>query len=185
MLSNILDYKEGKTTVLAVGGSLGARSINEAIAKHLDAFEKNDLQLIWQTGKTDSQKWKEVGQGKNNLWVNEFITQMNMAYAAADIVISRAGAMAIAELCVVQKPVLFVPFPFAAEDHQTVNAQHLVEKGAALFIKDNEALDKVVPMIVELAKSKETQQALKENISKYAVLDADQQIATKILESIK
>jgi UDP-N-acetylglucosamine--N-acetylmuramyl-(pentapeptide) pyrophosphoryl-undecaprenol N-acetylglucosamine transferase len=177
--------KEGKTTVLAVGGSLGARSINEAIAKHMDAFEKNDLQLIWQTGKADSQKWKEVAQGKSFLWVNEFITQMNMAYAAADIVISRAGAMAIAELCVVQKPVLFVPFPFAAEDHQTVNAQHLVEKGAALYIKDNEALDKVVPMIVELAKSKETQQALKENISKYAVLDADQQIASKILESLK
>jgi UDP-N-acetylglucosamine--N-acetylmuramyl-(pentapeptide) pyrophosphoryl-undecaprenol N-acetylglucosamine transferase len=179
------ELHEGKTTVLAVGGSLGASSINKAIAKYLDAFEKNDLQLIWQTGKTDSQKWKEVGQGKNNLWVNEFITQMNMAYAAADIVISRAGAMAIAELCVVQKPVLFVPFPFAAEDHQTVNAQHLVEKGAALFIKDNEALDKVVPMIIELAKSKETQQALIENISKYAVLDADQQIATKILESLK
>jgi UDP-N-acetylglucosamine--N-acetylmuramyl-(pentapeptide) pyrophosphoryl-undecaprenol N-acetylglucosamine transferase len=177
--------QEGKTTVLAVGGSLGARSINEAIAKHMDAFEKNDLQLIWQTGKTDSQKWQEVAQGKSFLWVNEFITQMNMAYAAADIVISRAGAMAIAELCVVQKPVLFVPFPFAAEDHQTVNAQHLVEKGAALYIKDNEALDKVVPMIVELAKSKETQQALKENISKYAVLDADQQIASKILESLK
>jgi UDP-N-acetylglucosamine--N-acetylmuramyl-(pentapeptide) pyrophosphoryl-undecaprenol N-acetylglucosamine transferase len=177
--------QEGKTTVLAVGGSLGARSINEAIAKHMDAFEKNDLQLIWQTGKTDSQKWQEVAQGKSFLWVNEFITQMNMAYAAADIVISRAGAMAIAELCVVQKPVLFVPFPFAAEDHQTVNAQHLVEKGAALYIKDKEALDKVVPMIVELAKSKETQQALKENISKYAVLDADQQIAIKILESLK
>ncbi|MDQ3550172.1 MAG: undecaprenyldiphospho-muramoylpentapeptide beta-N-acetylglucosaminyltransferase [Bacteroidota bacterium] len=178
-------FHEGKTSVLAVGGSLGARSINEAIAKHLDAFENNNLQLIWQTGKTDSQKWKEIAQGKSNLWVNEFITQMNMAYAAADIVISRAGAMAIAELCVVQKPVLFVPFPFAAEDHQTVNAQHLVERGAALSIKDSEALDKVVPMIVELAKSKETQQALKDNISKYGVLDADRQIANQILESIK
>ena len=109
---------------------------------------------------------------------------METAYAAADIVISRAGAMAKAELCVVKKPVLFVPFPFAAEDHQTVNAMNLVEKHAALMVKDSEAIDKVVPTIIELAKSEQEQNELKGNIGKYAVVNADEHIAKEILKSI-
>lgn len=174
----------GKKTLLVVGGSLGARSINEAIAKGLNDLVQNDLQIIWQTGKTDANKWKEAAKGQSFVWVNDFITEMEKGYAAADIVISRAGAMAKAELCVVKRPVLFVPFPFAAEDHQTVNAMNLVEKHAALMVKDSEAINKVVPTIIELAKNEQEQNELKENIGKYAVVNADEMIAKEILKSI-
>ena len=112
-----------RKTVLVIGGSLGAKSINEAIYKDLDDLLNNNLQLIWQTGKPYAAKARERATNRANVWVNDFIHQMEYAYSAADIVISRAGAMAIAELCVVEKPVLFVPYPFAAEDHQTVNAK--------------------------------------------------------------
>ena len=91
-------------------------------------FKAHNLQLIWQTGKTTAAEYKEKAKGQQNIWVDDFITQMEMAYAAADIVISRAGAMAVTELCVARKPVIFVPFPYAAEDHQTVNAQTLVKQ---------------------------------------------------------
>jgi len=174
----------GKKTLLIVGGSLGARSINEAIAKGLNDLVQSGLQIIWQTGKTDADKWKEAAQGQLSVWVNDFITEMEKGYAAADIVISRAGAMAKAELCVVKKPVLFVPFPFAAEDHQTVNAMNLVEKHAALMVKDNEAMDKLVPTIIELAKNEKQQAELKENIGKYAVVNASDVIANQIIESL-
>lgn len=174
-----------RKTLLIVGGSLGARSINEAIAKGLDKLVKEGLQVIWQTGKTDAAKWKALAANQPGIWVNEFITEMENAYAAADIVVSRAGAMAIAELCVVKKPVLFVPFPFAAEDHQTVNAMNLVKKDAALMIKDNEAIDKVVPAIIELSKDAQRQQELKENIGRYAILRADEDIAREIIKSLE
>jgi len=176
--------QHGKKTLLVVGGSLGARSINEAIAKGLKDLVLNGLQLIWQTGKIDSNKWKEAAKDQPSVWVNEFITEMEMGYAAADMVISRAGAMAKAELCVVKKPVLFVPFPFAAEDHQTVNAMNLVEKNAALMVKDNEAINQLVPTIIELSKNDRKQNELKENIGKYAVVNADDHISREILKSI-
>lgn len=174
-----------KRTVLVVGGSLGARSINEAIAKHLDDFSTNGLQLIWQTGKTDASKWKELAGGRTGVWVNEFINGMEYAYAAADIVISRAGAMAIAELCVVKKPVIFVPYPYAAEDHQTVNAMNLVRKDAALMVKDSEAFEKVIPVLLELANNEDKQKQLIENIGKYAIKNADERVASEILNTIK
>jgi len=173
-----------KKTLLVVGGSLGARSINEAIAKGLNELLQNDFQIIWQTGKTDAIRWKEAAKGQPSVWVNDFITEMEKGYAAADMVISRAGAMAKAELCVVKKPVLFVPFPFAAEDHQTVNAMNLVEKHAALMVKDNEAIDKLVPTIIELAKNKQQQNELKENIGKHAIVNADEYIAMEILKAL-
>jgi UDP-N-acetylglucosamine--N-acetylmuramyl-(pentapeptide) pyrophosphoryl-undecaprenol N-acetylglucosamine transferase len=175
----------GQKTVLAVGGSLGARSINEALANRLDELNRAGLQLIWQTGKTDAAKWKEKAAGKDSVWVNEFITEMEKGYAAADIVVSRAGAMAIAELCIVKKPVLFVPYPFAAEDHQTVNAMNLVNKQAALMVKDSEAIDQVVPMIIALAGNEQKQTDLKNNIAKYAVENADERIAKEVLQSIE
>ena len=176
---------EDKKTVFVVGGSLGARSINEAIDKHLDELLNAGLQLIWQTGKPYAAKAKERTKGKVSVWVNEFITQMEYAYAAADMVVSRAGAMAIAELGVVKKPVLFVPYPFAAEDHQTVNAKDLVNKHAALMVKDSEALDKVVPMILELSKNENKQNELKQNIGRLGVTDADKRIAEEILKMIQ
>ena len=173
-----------KKTVLSVGGSLGAKSINEALHKNLQLFVENNLQLIWQTGKPYATKGKEAAAGKTNIWANDFINQMENAYAAADVVISRSGAMAIAELCVMRKAVVFVPFPFAAEDHQTVNAQTLVNKNAAIMIKDSEASALLVPSIIALTKDENKQQELKSNISKMAVSNADEIIATEILKLI-
>ena len=175
---------EKKKTIFAVGGSLGARSINEAISKHLDELLDAGLQLIWQTGKNFVTQANEKIKGRTSVWANEFITHMDCAYAAADVVVSRAGAIAIAELCVVKKPVIFVPYPHAAEDHQTVNAMNLVNKNAALMLKDHEALDKIVPMVIELAGNENRQNELKENIGKLAVTDADRRIAEDILKEI-
>lgn len=177
--------EETKKTVLVVGGSLGAKSINEAIDAGIDEFEKNNLQLIWQTGKPYAAKAKARTEGKYNVWVNEFITQMEHAYSAADVVISRAGAMAIAEICLVAKPAVFVPFPYAAEDHQTANAKHLVEKHAGLMVKDSEAKDKLVNTILALATDEAKQAELKQNIAKLGVSDADRIIANEILKLIQ
>ena len=178
------ELDENKKTVFAVGGSLGAKSINEAISRHLDELLSAGLQLIWQTGKPYAEQAKEKAKGRSSVSANEFITQMDCAYAAADMVISRAGAMAIAELCVARKPVLFVPYPFAAEDHQTVNARNLVDKNAALMVKDSEALDKAVPMIIELAGNENKQNELKRNIGMLAITDADRRIAEEVLKLI-
>jgi UDP-N-acetylglucosamine--N-acetylmuramyl-(pentapeptide) pyrophosphoryl-undecaprenol N-acetylglucosamine transferase len=173
-----------KKTILSIGGSLGAKSINEAIDKNITEFEKNDLQLIWQTGKTYAEKGKQAAAGKSNIWANDFITQMEYAYAAGDVVISRSGAMAIAELCVAKKPVVLVPFPFAAEDHQTVNAKHLVNKNAGIMVKDSEALDKLVTTIIGLSTNEHQQNELRINISKLAITDADEIIGREILNII-
>jgi len=175
---------EKRKTVFVVGGSLGAKSINEAISAHLDELLNAGLQLIWQTGKAFIAQATQKAKDKSSVSVNEFITQMDCAYAAADLVVSRAGAMAIAELCVVKKPVVFVPYPYAAEDHQTVNAMNLVAKNAALMIKDNEALNRLVPMIVELGKDDIRQNELKRNIGLLGITDADKRIAEEILRSI-
>lgn len=174
----------GKTTVLSVGGSLGAKSINESLDKDLDEFEKNNLQLIWQTGKPYAVKGKERASGKTNVWAGDFINQMEYAYAAADLVVSRSGAMAIAELCVMKKAVIFVPFPFAAEDHQTVNAQSLVNKKAGIMIKDSEALKQLVPAVISLSGDENKQQELMSNIGKLAISNADEIVAKEILTLI-
>jgi len=176
---------EARKTILVVGGSLGAKSINEAIDKGLDDLLNAGLQIIWQTGKLYSVKAKERTNEKRSVWVNEFITQMEYAYAAADIVVARSGAMTVAELCVAKKPVLFVPYPFAAEDHQTVNAMRLVNKNAALMVKDNEAGGKLVKMTIELAKDENKQNELRNNIAKLAITNADMRIAEEVLKSIR
>ncbi len=176
---------EHKKTVLVVGGSLGAKSINDAIAAHLDAFEKNNLQLIWQTGKTTAAKYISIASGRKNVWVKDFIYEMEMAYAAADAVISRAGAMAVSELCIVEKPVIFVPYPNASEDHQTANAMYLVNKKAALIVKDGEAPFVLVDVLTDLMRSEKLQIQLKENIAKLAITNADEVIANEILKNLK
>jgi UDP-N-acetylglucosamine--N-acetylmuramyl-(pentapeptide) pyrophosphoryl-undecaprenol N-acetylglucosamine transferase len=173
-----------KKTVLVVGGSLGAKSINEAVDAGMDEFEKNNLQLIWQTGKPYAAQGKQRAAGKTNVWVNEFITQMEYAYAAADLVVSRAGAMAIAEICLVAKPAVFVPFPFAAEDHQTVNAMNLVHKQAGVMVKDNEAKEKLVNTVITLLADDAKQNELKTNIAKLGVRDADDVVAKEIMRVI-
>ncbi|MBA2745889.1 MAG: UDP-N-acetylglucosamine--N-acetylmuramyl-(pentapeptide) pyrophosphoryl-undecaprenol N-acetylglucosamine transferase, partial [Flavisolibacter sp.] len=175
--------KPGKTTLLVVGGSLGARSVNEAIAAGLETILGEGIQLIWQTGKTDAGKWK-AGVKDDAVWVNDFINQMELAYAAADMVVSRAGAMAIAELCVVGKPVIFVPYPFAAEDHQTVNALNLVNKHAALMVKDHEVKDKLVAAVIALNANGNLQIELQKNIEPFAVYNADEQVAATVLKKI-
>lgn len=172
-----------KKTVLSVGGSLGAKGINEALDKDIDAFGKNDLQLIWQTGKPYAARGKEVAANKKNIWVNDFITQMEYAYAAADLVISRSGAMSVSELCVIKKPVVFVPFPFAAEDHQTVNAKKLVDKNAAMMVKDSEAKEKLVSTVIALANNEAKQNELKKNIAPIGVTNADEVVAKEIIKS--
>ena len=174
-----------KKTVLAIGGSLGAKNINEALAAGINEFNKNDLQLIWQTGKSYLEKAREIAGGNSNIWVNDFITQIEKAYGAADIVISRSGAMSIAELAVMKKPAVLVPFPFAAEDHQTVNAQRLVDKNAAMMINDSAALDQLVLSVIELSKNEKKQHELKENISGLAVKNADEVIAKEILNALE
>ena len=173
-----------KRTVLVVGGSLGAKTINEAIDKALDKILDENMQLIWQTGKPYAEKAKGRVKGKESVWANDFITQMEFAYAAADIVVARAGAMTVAELCVAKKPVLFVPYPFAAEDHQTANAMQLVNKNAALLVKDNEAKEKLEFMVIELAKDTGKQEELITNIAKLAITDADKRIAEEIIKAI-
>jgi UDP-N-acetylglucosamine--N-acetylmuramyl-(pentapeptide) pyrophosphoryl-undecaprenol N-acetylglucosamine transferase len=176
---------ETKKTLLVVGGSLGAKTINEAIDKDVEKLLEAGLQLIWQTGKPYAEKGKERAKGKNGIYVNDFIMQMEYAYGAADVVVARAGAMTVAELCVVKKPVIFVPYPFASEDHQTVNAKQLVSKNAALMVADSEAKEKLVPMILELARNDIKKNELKNNIGKLAITDAAVKVATEILASLK
>jgi len=182
---NFFKLDVSKKTVLATGGSLGAKGINEAIAEAIDQFENADVQLIWQTGKPFSGAAKQIASGKKNVWTNDFISQMEYAYAAADVVISRAGAMAIAELSVLKKPVIFVPFPFAAEDHQTVNAKTLEAKNAGIMITDREAKDKLVKAAIELAKNEQKQDLLKKEIGKLGIADADTRIAEEVLKHLK
>ncbi|MBL7699513.1 MAG: undecaprenyldiphospho-muramoylpentapeptide beta-N-acetylglucosaminyltransferase [Chitinophagaceae bacterium] len=174
-----------KKTVLVTGGSLGAKNINEAIAAKIGEFSANNLQLIWQTGKPFVDHARKISEGRKNVWTNDFIVKMEYAFAASDIVVSRSGAMAIAELSVVKRPVIFVPFPFAAEDHQTVNARRLTEKQAALMIADAEVRSKLVSSVVDLASNIKLQEQLKENIGKMGVKNADEVIAKEILQFIQ
>jgi UDP-N-acetylglucosamine--N-acetylmuramyl-(pentapeptide) pyrophosphoryl-undecaprenol N-acetylglucosamine transferase len=172
-------------TILSTGGSLGAKGINEAVAAHLDEFGKADTQLIWQTGKPFAPEATALASGRSHVWTNDFIRQMEYAFAAADVVISRSGAMSIAELCVAAKPVVFVPFPFAAEDHQTANARHLVDRNAGLLVKDSEARDKLVATALDLSKDRTKQATLRTNIGRLAITDAADRIAREIRKALK
>lgn len=172
-------------TVLSTGGSLGAKGINEAVAARLDEFAKEDTQLIWQTGKPFAARAAALCAGRRGIWTADFIPQMEFAFAAADVVISRSGAMSIAELCVAAKPVVFVPFPFAAEDHQTVNARNLVSKNAGLLVRDSDAMNDLVPTVLALIKDKDRQATLSTNIGRLAITDAADRIATEILKQVR
>ncbi len=172
-------------TVFIVGGSLGARSVNEALLNNLQAVTDAGIQLIWQTGNYSYEKVSEAVKGyEDKIKVLAFITEIEQAYAATDIVISRAGALALSELSVVGKPVVFVPFPFAAEDHQTINAQSFVKKEAAFMVSDREVNEKLVPVVLNLLKDKALQKKLSVNIKKLAITDADDRIATEILKLV-
>ncbi len=171
------------TSVLVTGGSLGAKSINEAIDAGIPLLIKNKIQLIWQTGKTFAAKAAEHAAESRLIWSNQFISKMEYAYAAADIVVSRSGS-ALYELCVVKKPVIFVPYPHATEDHQTVNALNLVNKQAALMIPDGKVKEELVPTLIGLAHNPAEQEVLRNNIGRLAITDADGKIAAEILKVI-
>ena len=175
-----------KKTILVTGGSLGARTLNESVIRQLDMIVVADVQVIWQTGKYYFQDVVAL-MGKDphpNLCILEFLNRMDLAYAAADVIISRAGAGTIAELCIVGKPVILVPSPNVAEDHQTRNAQTLVRENAALYVADKQALDELIPAAVALLEDKKKQTELSENISKLARPDADINIAKEVFAMI-
>ena len=173
-----------KKTVLVVGGSLGAKAINEAIGAGLQKFADNSIQLVWQTGKIyfETAKQKTKGFENKNITATDFISRMDLAYAFADVVISRAGAGAISELCIVQKPCILVPLPTAAEDHQTKNAMSLVNKNAAILIKDTEATKILVNKAIELINNSTEQQTLKTNIKQLAFFNSANVIAKEVLK---
>jgi UDP-N-acetylglucosamine--N-acetylmuramyl-(pentapeptide) pyrophosphoryl-undecaprenol N-acetylglucosamine transferase len=172
-----------KRTLLVIGGSLGARSVNQAIKASLPEIDAQGLQMIWQTGKLFFDEAKVAAAAYDNkMIVKDFLKNMEYAYAAADIVISRAGALASAELCIAGKPVIFVPFPFAAEDHQTSNAMALVEQNAAMMVKDIDASTDLITKLVTLNKDENMQAVMSLEIKKMAVTDADERIARKIME---
>jgi UDP-N-acetylglucosamine--N-acetylmuramyl-(pentapeptide) pyrophosphoryl-undecaprenol N-acetylglucosamine transferase len=179
--------KADKPVVLVVGGSLGARTINEAIEENLESFKENDIQLIWQTGKGYFPKAKAALLDLNDKGIKayDFITEMDMAYAAADIVVSRAGAIAISELCAVKKPIILVPSPFVAEDHQTKNALALVTYNAAILVKDVEQKEKLMPEIMGLMENEDLRNKLKTNITSLAKNDATDAIVAVAMTLFK
>lgn len=173
-----------KKTILVTGGSLGARTLNNSIMAGLDKIIDADVQLIWQTGKFYYKGIIEkLGDNYHpDIRIMEFLNRMDLAYAAADVIISRAGAGTIAELCMVKKPVILVPSPNVAEDHQTKNALALVQNNAAAFVADRDAEAKLVDKVLELLNDKGTQKTLSDNIGKMAMPDADEVIAKEVMK---
>lgn len=176
-----------KKTILIIGGSLGARTINQAIENTLSKFARNNIQIVWQTGKTYFDKAKlavkpHEGQGIRAL---DFIQKMDYAYAVADMVISRAGASSVSELCIVHKPCILVPSPNVAEDHQTQNAMALVNHNAAVLVKDNEAIQKLGDIAIELLRNEKKLLDLERNIAHLAMHNSAEIIANEVLNLIK
>ncbi len=176
-------FSNEKKTILVVGGSLGAKTINQCMEKGLDELEKMNVQLIWQTGesyyKTISPEL--LARQNERIKIMPFIKNMSDAYSIADVIVSRAGALAIAELCIVGVPTILVPFPFAAEDHQTKNAQALVDKNAALMISDANAGAQLMPQLLNLIDDEQLCQNMGENLKKLARPNAIDLIIKEIL----
>jgi UDP-N-acetylglucosamine--N-acetylmuramyl-(pentapeptide) pyrophosphoryl-undecaprenol N-acetylglucosamine transferase len=175
-----------KKTILFVGGSLGARTINECILKHLELLEESDIQVIWQTGKYYSaqiaEELKKYNKELPMLKVTDFISDMGAAYKAADLVISRSGASSISEFCLIGKPVILVPSPNVAEDHQTKNTMALVNKDAALYVKDADAPDSLLQLAINTVKDSARLKTLSENILKLGLKDSADIIANEIIK---
>ena len=171
-----------RKTLFAFGGSLGALSINQAIAKHLDALLSEGIQVLWQTGKSFIGQATSLKHDKGpRVQVHAFIQDMAAAYAAADIVVCRSGALTIAELCIVGKPVIFVPYPYASEDHQTKNALALVQHDAALMVRNADVDTDLIPKCLNLINDETMKEILTENIRKFGIPDADIRIAREII----
>jgi undecaprenyldiphospho-muramoylpentapeptide beta-N-acetylglucosaminyltransferase len=176
-----------KKTILLVGGSLGARTINRAVLEHLELIEVSDVQFIWQTGKYYHQSILDEMKGKElpNLKIMDFISDMGAAYKAADLVISRAGASSISEFQLIGKPVILVPSPNVAEDHQTKNAMALVNKGAALFVKDAEAPNKLLQLAIDTVTNEQKLTSLSQNVKKMGLHNSADVIANEVIKLIK
>ena len=178
------NLSEDKKTLLVLGGSLGARRINQLIAKELVNFSSQNVQIIWQCGKLYFEEYKHYSDNKN-VQVLAFIDRMDLVYASADIVISRSGASSVSELCLVGKPVIFIPSPNVAEDHQTKNAKAVVDKNGALLIKENELDTRFITVFNNLLSNQNLQNELSENILKLAKTNATQDIVDEIIKLIK
>ena len=172
-----------KKTLLILGGSLGARRVNQLIEKELDFFASQNVQIIWQCGKFYLDEYKKFDS--NNVQVLAFIDRMDLVYAAADFVISRAGASSVSELSIVGKPVLFIPSPNVAEDHQTKNAKSIVDKKGALMIKESELDENFSSVFSDLVTNENLQKQLSENIKKLAKVNATNDIVDEIVKLIK
>ena len=178
---------ENQKTLFVMGGSLGARSINESINKGLPEIIAAGYQILWQTGNSyiDTAKATIAGLNTDSVRAFDFIYTMDLAYAIADVVVSRAGALSVSELCLAGKPSVLVPYPAASEDHQTKNALNLVEQNAAILIKDSKAREELVPAALALLNDLGRQQELKVNIRKLAKPTAADDIAAEVLKLIK
>lgn len=179
-------FDPNKKTLLVVGGSLGARTLNQSIIAKLDELTKSDIQVIWQTGKFYIESARKAAEPftSPNLLVTDFVSRMDMAYSIADLVISRAGASSISELCLLAKPVILVPSPNVAEDHQTQNALALVRNEAAVMIKDVDAIETLVIKALDLIKDEVSLNKLSENILKMAEKDSADRIADEVIKLI-
>lgn len=206
IISGMLETKQAKEkmgldteklTILSVGGSLGSRTLNNAWKSHLKEIISKDYQLIWQTGKLDYKEIVDTCQfavdensnnpqpvANNGIQIKEFIKDMETAYSAADVIVSRAGAIAISELAVARKPVLLIPFPFAAEDHQTKNAMNLVEKNAAKMIKDSEMQEKFWNTLTEICENENIRKEMSNNLEYFAKPNAAKEIVDEILKKL-
>lgn len=173
--------------VLSIGGSLGAKTLNESLKGHIEAFEKAGVQLLWQCGAFYHERLQQFMQemSPKGIRLEQFIKDMPQAYAAADVIISRAGALSVSELALVGKPVIFVPSPNVAEDHQTQNAQFMVKREAAWMVRDDEARTQLVPKALELLKHVEECQKLGQNIKKQAKPNATADIVDELEKLIK
>ena len=174
-----------KRSLLIIGGSLGARTINEAVAAGIPALQEAGIHVVWQTGKTYYEKcktaWEEAGEPEN-IEVHDFLSDMPDQYANADLVISRAGASSISELCLLGKPAILVPSPNVAEDHQTHNAMALVNKDAAVLVKDCEAAEKLIPTALELIRDDKQLGSLHTNVLQLAQRDSAKRIAEEVIK---
>jgi UDP-N-acetylglucosamine--N-acetylmuramyl-(pentapeptide) pyrophosphoryl-undecaprenol N-acetylglucosamine transferase len=174
-----------RKTILVIGGSLGAASINNVIKENLQVFADKNLQLIWQTGKTNEKIYYKSAEAYPNVYVNVFIDDMSAAYTAADFIVSRSGAMAVAEIGISQKPCLFVPYPYSAEDHQTFNAMTLVKEGAAFMVSDKDVKEKLCSSMIQIIEDEKILNQMVDKIKSFAFLNADQLIAAEIIQQVE
>jgi len=173
---------ENKKNILVLGGSLGARAVNAQVSKILDWVKENDYQLIWQTGKLYIDDYKSLQEEMNydGIKIHAFLNRMDMAYAAADVILTRSGAGTISELCIVGKPTIFIPSPNVAEDHQTFNAKALSSKDAAVLIPEKNIAEELIPNLDMILKDDEKIKSLSENIKKLALPNASKDIVDEI-----